>query len=185
MSTPVETLLTRAMQARRENRPADARTDLLEAVSLCRHDEASLLLGLALTALGQIERDLKNPAEALRHYEEAAGIYRSAQDGLKLAHVVRHLADIHLEEGRLAQAAPLYEEALKIYRAHPETPPLVRANALRGYALLKGEQGEKQQAIAIWQEAGMLYASVGVESGAAESKRRIELLEESPNRKTF
>jgi tetratricopeptide (TPR) repeat protein len=176
MSSPVETLLQRAMQARRENRPADARRDLVEAVSLCRRDEATLLLGMALTALGQIGRDLGNPAEAIRHYEEAVGIYRTAQEGLKLAHVVRHLADIHQDDGRLAQAGSLYEEALAIYRAHPETPPLDLANAIRGYALLLGTKGENQTAIALWQEAGSLYAAVNVEAGAAESARQIMAL---------
>jgi tetratricopeptide (TPR) repeat protein len=176
MSAEVEALLARALQARRENRQAEAKPDLVEAVNLCRRYGEPLLLARSLTSLGQIERDLRHAEAALQHYEEAAAIYRSAGDLLKLAHTVRHIGDILQDEGRLIQAEPHYREAMEIYRAHPETPPLDLANAIRGYALLQGATGKRQEAIALWQEAGKLYASVGVEAGVAESARRIALL---------
>ena len=97
-------------------------------------------------------------------------------DPLRLAHTVRHVGDILREDKQLEPAGPCYREALEIYRAHEDTPPLDLANAIRGYALLKAETGERQDAIALWQEAGELYAQVHVEAGVAESERRVALL---------
>src|SRR5580765_2441380 len=173
MADAVDHLFNQAAQARRDHRPADARRDLIEAVSTCRKTEERQRLAGALTGLGQIERDLKNPGAALQHYEEAAAIYRSAGKPLKLAHTVRHIGDIHQDEGRLQPAEPYYHEALAIYRAHKETPPLDLANAIRGLALLKSSIGATQEAKALWEEARDLYAAVGVEAGVRESARRI------------
>ena len=78
---------------------------------------------------------------ALTHYGEAAAINRAG-----------------------------YREALAIYRRNERTPPLDLANALRGFALLKGRSAE---ANALWQEARDLYAAVGVEAGVAESSGRL------------
>src|SRR6185312_15703655 len=95
---------------------------------------------------------------------------------LKLAHTIRHIGDIHRHEGRTEPAESCYQEALAIYRAHAETPPLDLANALRGFALLKESLGASQEARALWEEAGKLYASVNVEAGVIESERRMALL---------
>jgi tetratricopeptide (TPR) repeat protein len=149
---------------------------MIEAVALARKAQDPLQLAKTLTALGQIERDLHHADEALRNYEEAAAIYRVANVPLKLAHTVRHVGDIHQDEGQLKLAGPCYQKALEIYRAHAETPPLDLANAIRGFALLKEAVGEKQEAKALWEEAGKLYASVNVEAGVAESERRVALL---------
>ena len=180
MADAISTLLSRARRARFKN-PADARRNLVEAVALARTSNDPLQLAQALTALGQIERDLHRSAEALHHYEEAAAIYRladhrTADVPLKLAHTVRHIADIHRHEGRTEPAESSYQEALAIYRAHAETPPLDLANALRGFALLKETANDPQIAGSLWEEAGKLYASVNVEAGVAESKRRVALL---------
>src|SRR5690242_18603602 len=103
MADAISTLLSRARGARFEN-PNDAKQDLVEAVALARTSKDQLQLAQALTALGQIERDLHHSNEALHHYEEAAAIYRLANDRLadyraadtlKLAHTIRHIADIH------------------------------------------------------------------------------------------
>jgi tetratricopeptide (TPR) repeat protein len=177
MSYEIQTLLDQARQARRERRPADARLHLQQAMRLCRENTDQLLLASALTALGQIERDLSNPAEALHHYEEAAAIYRAAGEELRYAHTIRHVGDIHREEKRPGPAGPCYRTALEIYRAHPEPHPLDVANAIRGYALLKEETGETLEALALWKEARELYAQAQVEAGVAESTRRIALLE--------
>jgi tetratricopeptide (TPR) repeat protein len=176
MSEGLDKLLRQARQARRENRPEDAKRDLTEAVALCRQSGVQEDLARALTSLGQIERDLHNDDVALQHYEEAVAIYRTQDNPLRLAHTVRHLGDIHRNQKRLDLAAPCYEEALSLYRNHAETPPLDLANALRGYALLKEGLGEKAQAAAFWGEAGKLYADVHVMEGAAESSRRVALL---------
>jgi tetratricopeptide (TPR) repeat protein len=178
MANAVDELLNQAAQARRVNRLSDAMRDLVEAVGLCRKSGDQLRLARSLTALGQIERDKGNVAAALQHYEEAVGIYCAEGDSLKLAHAMRHVGDIHQDAGRLRQAEPCYNEALAIYRAHKETPPLDLANAIRGMALLKEATGKTQEALALWEEAGRLYAGENVEAGVAESKRRVGLLKQ-------
>lgn len=175
MADAISTLLSRARRARFEN-PADAKQDLVEAVALARTANDPLQLAQALTALGQIERDLQHTKEALRLYLEASTLYRTAKAWLKLAHTVRHIADICQDQGLLKIAEPAYQEAMEIYRAHTDTPPLDLANALRGFALLKETLGDKQTARSLWEEAGKLYASVNVEAGVAESERRLALL---------
>ncbi len=176
MSEQSDRLIKQALQARRDNRPDDAKRHLVEAGALCREGGERAELARALADLGQIERDLHHNNAALRHYEEAVAIYRADGNPLKLAHTIRHVADIQRHEGNHPVAETCYGEALRIYRAHPETPPLDLANALRGWALLKEAAGEVQEARAQWQEAGKLYADVHVEAGVAESKRRMELL---------
>jgi len=175
MSELIDSLLAQARQARFE-RPDDAKRDLAQAVALARSADHRLQLAQALTALGQIERDLHNNDEALRLYEEAAEIYHGLNDPLKLAHTVRHVGDILREMGRFAGAAPAYSEALTIYHDHEDTQLLDLANAVRGLALLKEDLGEKAEAKALWEEAGILYAEVKVEAGVKESARRAALL---------
>lgn len=111
-----ETLLKAALQARREGRHQDAKRDLVEAVDLCRKSGPRTELARALTALGQIERDLHHTEAALQHYEEAVAIYRaegSAEEGndLRLAHTLRHVGDIQRSAGHVALAGPCYDEA--------------------------------------------------------------------------
>jgi tetratricopeptide (TPR) repeat protein len=175
MADAVANLLAQARHARFEN-PADARQSLVEAVALARKAKDRLQLAQALTALGQIERDLHHADEALRHYEEAVALYRTADAPLKLAHTVRHLGDIHQDQEQLKLAEPCYDEALAIYRAHKETPPLDLANAIRGLALLKEAVGDTKKVRELWEEARDLYASVNVEAGVKESERRLALL---------
>jgi tetratricopeptide (TPR) repeat protein len=172
-------LVKEALQARRENRPIDAKRDLIEAVAVCRRAGLQTELARALTSLGQIERDLHCDDAALQHYEEAAAIYRSEGDVLKLAHTIRHVADIHRHTRSYALAESGYAESLHLYRSHEETPQLDLANALRGWALLKEATGEIIEARSLWQEAKSLYAEVRVEAGVAESARRLNHLEAS------
>jgi tetratricopeptide (TPR) repeat protein len=181
MADNLDKLLSIASQARREHRHADARKDLVEAVRLARTGEDQIGLAKALTALGQIERDLGNGNAALQHYEQAAAIYRQGSDPLRIAHTIRHLADILQDEGRLQQAEPLYREALALYLSNKQTPPLDLANAIRGLALLTTSSGRAAEATALWEEAHSLYAAEGVDAGVAESSRRLALLEKLPN----
>jgi tetratricopeptide (TPR) repeat protein len=178
MSEVSDKLLGQASQARREHRLADAKRDLVEAVELCRKAGARVDLAMALTGLGQIERDLQNSDSARGHYEEAVAIYRAEGDVLSLAHAIRHLGDIRRHEGHRELAEPCYREALNLYRSHERTPPLDLANAIRGFAILKDEAGEVKEARLLWEEAGKLYAAVKVEAGVAESSRRLAVLAE-------
>ncbi len=170
-------LLALALLARRENRLADARRYLVEAVDRRREAGATFDLTNALTRLGQIERDLGHNQAALRNYEEAAGVYRAESDVLRLAHTVRHVGDIHRNEGRLDLAEPCYQEALSIYRSNEKTPPLDLANAIRGLALLKGDAGDAEEARRLWEEAENLYTAVDVKAGVDESVHRLARLE--------
>jgi tetratricopeptide (TPR) repeat protein len=172
--TPDE-LLKQGYQARREHRLADAKDLFAEAVEVSRKANDGSSLARALTGLGQIESDLRETAAALTHYEDAVDLYRTLGDPLVLAHTVRHVADILRRQGQLDQAAPRYKEALAIYATNDQTPPLDLANALRGYALLKGDAGENEEARKLWREAGRLYAAVGIEAGVTEAERRSRL----------
>jgi tetratricopeptide (TPR) repeat protein len=176
MTERSEQMRARAVQARRENRLNDARQDLIEAAALCREPGADVDLAKALTALGQIERDLQHNDVALKNYAEAAAIYREKGDVLKLAHTIRHVGDIHRHEKRASLAEPCYREALELYRGESRTAPLDLANTLRGFAMLKDDSGEFLQAKPLWEEARDLYAAVDVKEGVAESSRRLALL---------
>ncbi|MBC8167429.1 MAG: tetratricopeptide repeat protein [Bryobacteraceae bacterium] len=175
MSNEIENLLTLAALGRRENRLDDARGYLLEAVKISRRDELADL-ARSLTGLGQIERDRLRMDLARQHYEEATAIYRAEGDALRLAHTIRHLGDIHLDEQRPALAEPCYVEALSIYRNHEDSAPLDLANAIRGFALLKQNVGEIEDAKSLWEEARDLYSAVHVDAGVRESTRRLALL---------
>ena len=171
-SDAAEKLVEQGYQARREDKPAEAKARFGAAVALCRNSGAQALLAQALTGLGQIERDLGNLDAALKHYEEAVLIYRTQGDPLRLAHTIRHAGDILRNQRQLDLAAPCYIEALALYRGNSATPPLELANAIRGYALLKGDTGDTEEAGRLWREAGSLYEAVGVEAGVDEAKRR-------------
>jgi tetratricopeptide (TPR) repeat protein len=176
MAGNAESLLKQGNQARREHRFGDSKSLCAEAVEQCRSSNDQPLLARALTRLGGSERDLDEIAASLAHYQEAVAIYRTLDDPQNLAHSVRHVGDILRESNRLSEAATSYAEALEIYRRHPDTDTLDLANTLRGFALLKAAIGEADAARSLWQEAGSLYAQVGVEAGVAESKRQITLL---------
>jgi tetratricopeptide (TPR) repeat protein len=167
-----EDLLQQASQARREHRHTDARRDLTEAVVLARAGQPHNL-ARALTALGQIERDLNHLEAARQNYEEAVAIYSAENDPQRLAHTIRHLADIDRHLGNTAAADHSYMGCLALYRADPKTSALDLANTLRGYALLKEEINQKAEARAMWEEAGKLYGEANVEAGVAESARKL------------
>jgi len=155
------------------------RSDQLEAkkaIDLLRQEGNPLALAEALRRLGEIERSLPGTDGGVAAYEEAVALFRQQGEELKLAHTVRHLGDIQLHAGYVERAAQSYEMALGFYRRHPEAPPLDLANALRGMALLKEATGETQIAIALWQEATIIYESTNVTQGAEEGARRLSRL---------
>jgi tetratricopeptide (TPR) repeat protein len=176
MDITASALIKQGYQARREHCPDEARRCFAEAVTLCRKGSDRGVLAQALTGLGQIERDLHRNAAALECYEEAVEICRTLDEPLRLAHTVRHVGDILRHFGQFQQAESCYKEALEIYRNHEETPPLDLANALRGFALLKGELGPPEEAKQLWQEAKGLYALVEAQAGVDESDAQIHRL---------
>jgi len=179
MTKNPDQLLQDARQARTGHRLEDAYRIVRDAVDLCRRTGAPLELARALESLGQAERDRKDSQTALQHYQEAVAIYRTLGVPLRLAHAVRHVADIYRHEGHADLAERCYQEALDIYRNNPNTKQLDLANAIRGYAALKSDAGDRRQARLLWQEARDLYAAVDVKEGVAESTRRLALLIDS------
>src|ERR1051325_4547503 len=177
-SDEIVALLQRANRLRFEN-PAQARRLYTEAIEAGRRSGSTRELIQALKGLGQVERDENNPNSALLLYEEALTLCRAAGDALLLAHTVRHVGDIHQDMEREDLAEPCYREALEIYRSNQRTDPLDLANAIRPFALLKQNAGEKEQAKDLWAEARDLYSTSGVPQGVAECARRLRLLEDS------
>lgn len=176
MAYTPEELIASGYKARKERHPNQAREIFSEAVRLSRKAADSSLLASSLVGLGQIERDLANLDVSLQHYREAVELLRTCPDRLRFAHTIRHLADILRENGSPEDASLRYEEALKIYREYAETPPLDLANTLRGFALLKADIGEKEEAKSLWREARSLYESVNVQAGVEESELQIARL---------
>jgi len=176
MSNAPDALIALGYEARRKGKLEDAKQFFARAVKSCRDAADQALLARSLTGLGQIERDLNNNLHALQHYKETARIYRSLPDPLRFAHSIRHVGDILRNEGSIEEARPCYEEALAIYRAHVETPSLDLANAIRGFALLRTDAGETQQALSLWQEAKSLYNTANVQLGVQESDAQIKRL---------
>jgi tetratricopeptide (TPR) repeat protein len=160
MTAAALNLLWHASQARRENRLADARRDILRAVDICRRAAIPVDLAFALKRLGQIERDLQNLDVARSYYEEAAAIHRQRGDVLSLAHTIRHLGDIHQDAGRGDLAEPCFDEALRLYRSSKATRRSDLANAVRSLAIQKEHAGDIERARVLWTEARDLYASL-------------------------
>jgi tetratricopeptide (TPR) repeat protein len=160
MTSAALNLLWHAGQARRENRLAEARRDLMGAVDICRRAAVPADIAFALNRLGQIERDLQNLDVARAHYEEAAAIYRQRGDTLALAHTIRHVGDIHQDAGRWELAEPCYDEALMLYRSCRGTRRSDLANAIRSMAIQKEHTGDIERARLLWKEARDLYASL-------------------------
>ena len=176
-TVPAAELLARGHVARGEKRLKEARDCFAQAVDAYRKTDDKKLLADALCRLGQIERDLGNGGEALKHYGAAVELLRNLGAPLALAHTVRHVADILREQKWQPEKAMLcYEEALAIYRGHAETPTLDLANTIRGYAHLKADTGDAEEATLLWHEAMALYAECGVQAGVAESQSQIAFL---------
>ncbi|MEA2695112.1 MAG: hypothetical protein QOJ16_4499 [Acidobacteriota bacterium] len=176
MSPTTDNLLRQALQARRENRLADAQSDLLLAVDLLRQEGPRVELAQVLRDLGELERRLPDADAARQHYEEAVAIFRELDEPLQLAHTVRHLGDVHYESGRVRLAEPCYHEALELYRDHEHTRSLDLANAIRSLAVLKDDAGEPEEARRLWQEAHDIYVAFDVPAGVAESAARLARL---------
>jgi len=171
-----DALIAQGYVARKEHRPEDAKQHFSEAIVLSQNTNDRSGLARALAGLGQIERDLHDLPGARRHYEESVAVYRTLDNPLALAHAVRHLADILREQAERTLAEPCYAEASQIYRQHEQTQALDLANTLRGYALLRADNQQKQGALELWREARSLYAQCHVEAGVVESERQITLL---------
>jgi tetratricopeptide (TPR) repeat protein len=161
---------------RPERRKDFVKRSLVDAAIAARRDNDLAALARTLIETGRLERSRHRLDAARRYYEEAVAAYRKLDEPLRLAHTIRHVGDILQDAGQLVPAEPCYVEALAIYRQHPETPPLDLANAIRGFALLKGECSDIEVALALWRQARELYAAVKVQAGVEDCDRQIARL---------
>ncbi len=165
--------LDRAREARRENRPADARRGFQEALAAARASGLRPEFIKALAGMAQMKRDVGDLGSAVTLYEEAVALSRERDDALQLAETVRHLGDAHAEAGHVDAAESCYDEALRLYRGHEHAPPLDLANAIRGHAILREGVGDRERARELWREAGDLYDAAGVPDGVQECADRL------------
>jgi tetratricopeptide (TPR) repeat protein len=171
-----ESLLEQGRMAKKERRLEDATELFRNALTECGESNSRALRATLCEELAYVERNLRDVDAAERHYREASEIYRSLENPLKAAHTIRHAADILREQKKPDQAALLYAESLEIYRMQKETPLLDLENAVRGFALLKEQTGDRTEAMNLWREARDLYELTGIEAGVSESDARISLL---------
>lgn len=173
----VDTLLTDAKKARRENNFEEAKEGIILAVDLARRLKKVPLLVKALNDLAQIERDLGNTTASIQFYKELADICENHNDPSGVAHALRHLGDIYLDEEELEEAENYYEKSLRIYNNQKPTSPLDLANTLRGYALLLEKQGDFRESLECWKKARTIYEDQLIMPGVEESDRWIKKLE--------
>jgi len=169
----IESVLRSGASARRAGRLSDALQHLNEAAALCGPGQ-EIDRACVLRELGELARARHDPGAAQAHYEEAVALLRESDHPLKLAHTIRHLGDVRVELRHWPEAERCFVKALDIYRSHPSPGTLDLANAIRARALLKTETGQREQARALWTEAGELYASEGIAAGVEEWRRRAD-----------
>jgi tetratricopeptide (TPR) repeat protein len=139
----------------------------------------SIVFILALSGLGQIERDRGNLDTAQRNYADALTNCRSYGDPLLTAHTARHLGDIYRENRLAEQAEPLLTEAIAVYRQNLNTKILGLANAIRPLALLRTEQRKNDDARQLWSEARALYSALQLEAGISECSLQLGKLDDA------
>ncbi len=171
-----------ASPERRDELLAKAREDLLTAASQCRAENSPVARAQALHLLANVEHDMHDDEQARAHWEESIAILRGTDEVLQLAHKVRHLGDLHRHCRRLPEAAACYDEAIALYREHDRPGSLDFANAVRRVALLREQMGDRESAVAAWEEAGGLYraaeaaSGTDLSAGVEESERHVARL---------
>jgi tetratricopeptide (TPR) repeat protein len=171
----IESVLQSGISARRAGRPSEALHRLKEAAALCGPDRG-IDRAHVMRELGELARATHDLSAARAHYEEAAALLKGSKHRLMFAHTIRHLGDVHVERRQWPEAEQCFVEALDIYRSHPSPGILDLANAVRAFAVLKTETGQRAEACALWTEAQKLYASEGIAAGVEECRRRTAQL---------
>ncbi|HEX3466554.1 MAG TPA: tetratricopeptide repeat protein [Candidatus Elarobacter sp.] len=108
--------------------------------------------------------------ESMAEYRRAAETYRAEGDPRGEAHAIRHVGDILSTIERLDDADACYLDALALYERHGGDD-LDVANALRGYAVLRDQQGLPSSAL--WRRALTLYEAAGVPAGIEECRKHV------------
>ncbi len=151
----------------------EAGQHLNKAAGMCGPDH-DYELAVTLRELGELARHNHDLSGAQAHYEQAVALLRASADRLKCAHTIRHLGDVHAEQQQWPEAERCFVEALNLYRSHPTPGALDLANAIRACAALKTATGRREEARALWVEAGELYESLGIAAGVEECRRQAD-----------
>jgi tetratricopeptide (TPR) repeat protein len=154
-----------------------AKADLVRAVESTDSDDAPTTLARALHLLANVELDLGAASRAQALWERSVDILRDEGEPLQLAHKVRHLGDVHRHRGHLEHARACYAEALALHREHDASGSLDFANAASRMAALLEACGEREHALAQWQETRMLLAGLDLTAGVNQAERHIRRLE--------
>lgn len=172
----VQSLLSKADSARKENRLEEAQKNIVSAIEMSGRISDMGLFIQALNDLARIRRDLGNSASSIAAYQELANLQEKNKDQPGLAHTIRHLGDIHMDEGLYDVAEVYYKKSISIYKTDKQTPSLDHANALRGYALLLIQKDKKKEAVSHWKKAKDLYEKCRIATGVEECDHFIEKL---------
>ncbi len=159
--------------ARRNGDLHEAGQHLNKAAGMCGPDQ-DYERAITLRELAELARDNHDLSGAQAHYEQAVALLRGSADRLKYAHTIRHLGDVHAEQQHWPEAERCFVEALNVYRSHPSPGALDLANAIRACAALKTATGRREEARALWAEAGELYESLGIADGVEECRRQAD-----------
>lgn len=167
MNTDIQNYLQQAKQFRQDNDYTASMNIINQAYDVCaKNDYASR--GNIYAFLGHMERDQQALHKALLMYNKALGEFRKISDDLKVTHTVRHIADLQQALGQNHIAEENYQMVLTNYRKNEATTNLDLANALRGFALLQEDLGNKSEAKDAWTEARSMYLSANIQAGVAE-----------------
>lgn len=173
IESEVRGLLERAQTARRGERYAEAKRDLVAAIDLMRPDAPLRELAGAVRTLAEVERRLEQPGLARAHYEEAVVLCRRLGEAAFLAHTLRHLADVLVDAGEIGAAGQYYREALLIYGRLDPPRPSDHANALRAHGVQQRLASRLDAAGEMLREARVIYTRLGMAVAVAEMSARL------------
>ena len=130
---------------------------------------------LTQIASARAARESGDSYEAALHQRRAIALLRGGET-VVLGDAIRQLVEILIEGGLAEDAATPAAEVLALYQAHPDVPPIARADALRCAALQASATGDDETAIVFWAEALTRYAALGMIDQVAEAEARIAAL---------
>ena len=168
-------LLEETWAKRGDEKYEDARNLVKEAHRLCKENDFNSL-GRIFHVYMQFESDHDNYSKAIELSQRSLSYYKRANNLDRIAHSTRHIADLQYQLGKDAESEQNYRVAISIYRENPNTGIGNLANALRGFGLLLEKREKIKEAIDIWNETKVLYASINLQDGVAEANEKLNTL---------
>jgi tetratricopeptide (TPR) repeat protein len=114
-------------------------------------------------------------SDARALYEEAAESFQAEKQTARWAHALRRAAEFAVRTGDSTTGLREAIIVIEYYRSSPPTS-LEMAKALRALAMAEAAAGERDSALAHWDEARTLYMDAGVADGVVEAERRVASL---------